>query len=208
MVHLALPCPAGLVLAHAVLEIQDRIALGERMIITGGRVDHAAAIVSLEGRIIDDGADLAVRDLMRAVVIAFWTFGNLDGAGAAVTAAIGVTVGIRDRGPVHEEVVEVETYGERFGMAVPPAVGILFHGIDGPAVDFHFGSLGRIQAEPGPSLCVDARILTLEQRGFGNSRTLGEGTLLGGGLQAETAGQQQEKCFAEGFHCSKDRLFI
>ena len=65
---MALPDPAGLVLAAAVLQVEHRIPLRPLLVVTGRRVDQRVAPRAGHLRVVPDLADLSVRHVLDRVV--------------------------------------------------------------------------------------------------------------------------------------------
>ena len=124
-IHVALVDPAVLVLAHAMEEVEDGVALAA-LLIAGGDVDVDVAVGAVDLGVVVQGADLAVGDiLVEAVVIAFGALGDFDAAGVGGVAEEGHAVRVGQPRPVHIHEVVVEAHDQRRRLDRPHAVDVL-----------------------------------------------------------------------------------
>ena len=128
---MALPDPAGFVLAAAVLQVEDGVALLLIGVVAGRRVHHDVARLPRHLGLVPARADLAVGHVLGVVEI-HALLGDLDPARRLAGAEEGVAAGVVDLDAVHDERVVVEAGDDRRRGHRPDAVVAAFH-VPGPA---------------------------------------------------------------------------
>ena len=152
--------PAAFVLAGAVLQVQNwipRIAIG---IVAWRRVDEGAAPVLGRLGVVPALADLAVRHVLREVVIDA-LLRDLDAAHLLSAAVKRLAAGVVDLHAVDDQRVVVEARHDRVRGPGPDAVVALLGGIALAAEEMELDLLRvrRLDAERDAQVGVDAGIL-------------------------------------------------
>jgi hypothetical protein len=184
-IHSALLVPAALVLAGAVLEIEDGIASGAVRLVVARHVDICAAGGVGDFGLIPGDADVAVRDILRPVEGDIF-FGNFDAAGLLGPAEISFAAGIVDGDSVEEEPVVVEAGNGRRNGDGPCAIVAFGHVewafaqavVVAAGLDLHFFRVGGAEAEGDAEVGMDAGVLCAWHVGGGGNRIIifgGEG---------------------------------
>ena len=109
-VDAALIGPAGFIFAGAVLEIEDRVALGGGGVVVGRGVDEGAAPGFLNFGEVGLDTDGAVGHVLGGVEVAVGV-GDVDGGEPFGDAEEGLGAGVVDGGAVDEDCVVVEAEG-------------------------------------------------------------------------------------------------
>ena len=198
MLHVALFAPTGLILAHAMLQVEHRIAfLGILLQVVFCRcIDHRVTPFLGGFREVVERANLTRGDTgLWTVVVALGTLRNLDTTRLTVTAEEGLCGGVDEvyAADVHE--VIVETRYQRIGHAHPTALAVGLHVVLlATDVEHHLAGLGGLDAEIGATLTVDLGEFVAGDGGLCQHGILGHldapGHLDIGahGLEAEVAG--------------------
>ncbi len=192
--HVPLPRPARLVLAAAVLEVQDGIAHLGVVVVTGRGVDEGATPLLGRLRVVPALPDLAVRNVLREIEVDP-LLGDLDAAGVLARAVERVARRVVDLGAVDEHPIVVEPRHLGIGGRGPEAILVLRRrvplGSEEPELDLL--GIGCLDPERHPQVGVDLGIrLALDVGGRGDGvgrlRNPGPGRVArpGGG----TAGQR------------------
>ena len=158
VLHVALTAPARLVLAHAVLQVQDGVLL-LALLVLGRRVNHR--MTPLTGALckVIDAAYLTCRDVsLRTIVVAFRAFGNLDAARLAAASEEGFCGGVNEADAVHLHEVVVEAHDKRVGDCHEAALAVGLHLVLLVAdIDDDLASLRCLDAEVGTPFLVHLR---------------------------------------------------
>ena len=183
-----------LVLAAAVLEVEDgipRLAVG---VVAGRGVDEDAPPVLGRLREVPALADLAVRHVLRQVVVDA-LLRDLDPAGVLAGAVERLARGVVHLHAVDEHPVVVEARHHGVRGRGPEAVLALRRGVPLVVEEPEFDLLGvrRLDAEGDAEVVVDARVLRAPDVGrcglaLGGFRVLGR---IGRGEQGQQAGEPQ-----------------
>ena len=174
VLHAALLAPTRLILAHTVLQVEHRILL-LALLVFCGRIDHGMAPFVAGVGIVVDAAHLSVGNaLLRTVVIAFATLGNLNAACFAVAAEEGLGGGVDevDTIDIHEIVVEArhKRVGDSHEVAFAIGLHVIFLAAD---VDNDLTGIGGCNAEIGTAFLVNLRELIARNGGLGNEGICG-----------------------------------
>ena len=171
VLHVALLRPACLVLTHTVLQVEHGIAflLHLLQLILGGGVDHGMAPCFRRLRPVVDAAYLTVGDtLLRTVVVALGTLGNLDAASLAVAAEECLRRWVDEVHATYINKIIMETYHQRVGDSHPAALAVALHVVFLVAdVEHHFPGLWSLHVEVGATLFVYLREVVAGNGGLG-----------------------------------------
>ena len=192
--------PLRLVLARAVLQVQDRVALVRPAVVLRRRVDEGAAPFPLDLREEPMLAHVPVRHIPH-LVIGVLRGRNLDGAQPAVRIGE-LQPGIGNAGAVHDPADQLVAHLRRLGDDVPPAFGVLLRR-EFDEGEFELDILrarGRLETEPVFAVGVDFGEFRLALRAGRALPAVGsrrdEGPLgVRGGAEEARRGEGEEEMF-------------
>src|SRR5208283_1515442 len=127
-VGMALIAPAGLIFAHAMLQIERREALVGVLIIIRGRIDEAAAGRAAGSGEVEDLPQLAMGHVLEGIKVLILG-GDFDAAAPAAGAVEVQAAGVWNLGAIDNELVVVETFVLGPRVADPGAVLALGQGV-------------------------------------------------------------------------------
>ena len=210
MLHVTLLRPSCLVLAHAVLQIENGIALLTGLIFCRS-IDQSMTPLARGLSIVVDAANLSVsHTLLRTVVVTLRTFRNLYAASFAVAAeeCLGGRVDEIHTTDIHE--VIMKAHRERVGDSIPCSIATALHIIFLAAdIDDDTCSVIGAKTEVCPTLLVNLRELVARNRCLGDEGIGRNGDRQFLGINSKERCQQYE-CYQECLlvHCIISLLWL
>ncbi len=157
-VRAPLATPPGLVLARAVLQVEDRITIAGVLVVLGRRVDEAAARGASALREVQGLAELAVRDVLDGVEILILGR-DLDAAAPAAGAEEELAAGVGHLGAVNVDPVVMEALVQGACGADPGAVFAFRQSDAAPFGHLQVLGLRRDDAETRAAFRIDLGVL-------------------------------------------------